>query len=111
MNTEPTAPARRISAANLTVPKKAPAAANLFERLRDLADSFGPKPNKNDAVTALIVACIGEGLNSDKTIMEVLARLGFNTRHVAMMLKHGTGATPASGHWRRNADKTYSPLT
>ncbi len=115
----------RLSAAGITVPKRrlSPAAAPttstdkpsadtaaMFKRLRGLIDHCGPKPNRNDLVTALISACIGEGLHTRKQIIGVLYRLGFNNGHIAMMLKFGIGRTPESGHWRHNADKTYTLL-
>ncbi len=127
MNSLPTNPARRVSAASLTVPKRPtnteplPAASaaihlkeeapRLIERLRRFIEELGPKANKHDLVTAMIYMCIGKGLNTDKQIIGTIYRLGFNNRHVAMMLKEGTGRTSVSGHWRRNADKTYTLLT
>lgn len=111
MNTELTTPERRISAATLTVPSKQPmpASEDVFERLRRLRDELGS--NKNDAVTALIAACIGEGLDTEPLIVAMIGRLGFDDRHIRIMLKNGTGTRPERASWQRKPDKSYSPLT
>lgn len=121
LNTTP----RRISAATLRVPQKpsipavAPASvapvsndrSAIFDGLNRLIEHCGPKPNKHDLVLALIAACVGDGVNTAKQIIGVLHRLGFNNKHVAMMLKEGTGMNPESARWRLNGDKTYSLLS
>jgi hypothetical protein len=77
----------------------------VFGRLNKLIVACGPKPNKNDLAIALITACIGEGINTEQKIIGVLARLGLNPKHAAMMLKeHGTD------RWQRGPDRSYRLL-
>jgi len=125
MKLESKFPERRISAATLTVPKKAVAPAHtipeqrppkaktaaMFERLQKLMDDCGPKPNKHDLVIALITACITEGVNTRREIIAVLVHLGLNNKHVAMMLKEGAGSDPEAYRWRRNEDGVYRLLS
>lgn len=112
MSTNFSAPPKRASPANIkirpaTAVQKSETAA-LFDRLRSLSRDIAPGTNKNDQVTALIAASIGEGVVTAKKIIGLVSYFGFSPIHVAKMLKHGTGADPASGHWRRNQDGTFS---
>lgn len=114
MSTNFSAPPKKASAANIkilrtpTIAKSESAA--LFDRLRSLSRDIAPGTNKNDQVTALIAASIGEGIVTAKKIIGLVSYFGFSPIHVAKMLEHGTGADPASGHWRRNQDGTFSLL-
>mgnify|MGYP001068991244 CR=1 FL=1 len=112
MSTNPSAAPKKVSAAHIEIrkaaTKAAPETADLFNRLRALLRDITPGTNKNDQVIALISACIGEGIVIKKEIIGLVSHLGFNPRHVAKMLDAGTGGDPASGHWRRNSDGTFS---
>lgn len=107
----PTAP-QKTSAANIKI-RPAPTTAEsdsaaLFGRLSGLLGEIAPGTNKNEQVTVLISACIVEGIVTEKKIIGVVSRFAFKPAHIAHMLKHGAGAGPASGHWRRNQDGTFS---
>jgi hypothetical protein len=81
---------KTTSAAHIQFPTK-PLADNAYERLRDLRDACGPTVNINDRVLVLIHGCLDEGINTRPSIIETLYRLGFNNRHVAMILKTSVG--------------------
>ncbi len=80
----------------------------LFDRLSELQADCGP--NKHDQATALITACILEGLNTGARIVGALTGLGMNPGHVWIVLKEGTGANPDRHHWRRDENGIYSLL-
>jgi hypothetical protein len=79
-----------------------------FDGLRFLMNRFGPKPNKNDLVLALITACIKAGRNTRGEIIGSLCHLERNRGHVAITLKRGTGDNPEGYHWRRDEYDRYS---
>lgn len=121
---KPTRP--RISAANLRVPQKKPAQgpapgaevkaapptksekAALFGRLGRLKASLGSGVNKHEAAIVLISACIEEGIRTGGGIVGALVTLGFNNKHVAMMLKEATGTSPEMHRWSRDQEGRYS---
>ena len=80
----------------------------MFGRLSALLRDIAPDTNKNDQVTALIIACIAEGKVTQKEIIGIAVHLGFHPRHVAKFLKYGIGNDSDSGHWRRNRDGSFS---
>lgn len=80
----------------------------MFDRLSALLRNIASGTNKNDQATALISACITEGVVAEKKIIGLVSHFGFKPYHVVNMLKYGTGVDPASGHWRRNQDGTFS---
>ena len=104
--------AKKASAANikirpaLAVVKAGPAA--LFDRLSSLLHKVAAGTNRNDQVTALILACITEGIVTKKEIIGIAIHFGFKRYHVAQFLEYGTGHDPESGHWRRNPDGSFS---
>ncbi|MBA3510450.1 hypothetical protein [Sphingomonas sp.] len=79
-----------------------------LDRLRELQADCGD--NKHDQATALIAACILEGLNTAGQIVGALTTLGMNPAHVRIMLKEGTGGDPARHHWRRDEEGRYHLL-
>ncbi|MCK8457894.1 hypothetical protein [Sphingomonas faeni] len=91
----------KASAAHIRIKPK-PQPKNLLERLRQLVADCGP--NKNDQAIVAITVCIGERIDTTKAICEVLARLGFDTRHVAMMLIKNSAASPGPARWRKDGD-------
>lgn len=111
MSTNSSATPEKVSAANIkmrpavAVPKSESAA--LFARLSALLRKIAPVSNKNDQVTALILACISEGIVARREIIGIGIHFGFKLFHVAQMLKYGTGIDADSGHWRRNPDGTF----
>lgn len=103
---------KKTSAANIKIRPASAATksetAAMFGRLSALLRNIAPGTNKNDQVNTLIAACIAEGKVTQKEIIGIAVHFGFKLFHVAQMLKFGTGADPASGHWRRNQDGTFS---
>lgn len=79
-----------------------------FERLRELLAACGPKPNRNDAAVVLISACIEDGRDTRPLIVGALSRLGFDYRHVAIILKGETGNNPQRHRWQRDAEGRYT---
>ncbi|MAN13155.1 MAG: hypothetical protein CL945_00265 [Dinoroseobacter sp.] len=83
----------------------------LLRSLRDLDRhliSAGMK--KHDRAHALINASISEGVETGTRIVSVLAKLGFDKRHVGIMLKTGLQTMPEWPNWGCNDDgKYYAP--
>ena len=80
----------------------------LFTRLRRLIADCGPSANKNDKVWVAISACIDEGVDTRPQIVGVIKALGFDPRHVAMLLNSATGDNPARHTWKRDTEGHYS---
>lgn len=80
---------------------------DLLEGLRWLDNECGPSVNKNDRATVLIHACLDQGANTRAQIMALLKHLGFDYRHIAIILKAGTGNDPSRDRWRQLPDKTF----
>ena len=80
-----------------------------FERfmrgLRELDDMCGC--NKNDSVIALTCACIDAGINTGSHIIATLRQLGYNVRHIGMMLHHNTGNNSERYLWTRSETGAY----
>lgn len=120
MNHNPSEPTGRISAANLSVPKKRPVRSTtppnsadgtgLFDRLRDLVTHCGNGSNKHDVAIVLITACIQEGVDTGPRIIATLKHLSFNPRHIAILLKKGTGRDRDAHRWSRAEDGTLHVL-
>jgi hypothetical protein len=75
--------------------------------LRALKAACGPKPNKHELATVLIIACIEKGLNTKSQLFAALTRLELSRGHIAHMLEHGTGNNPQAHWWRRDAEGRY----
>ena len=99
----------RISPASLTLKKPArdPAHDPVFDRLKQLSADTQAGGNKNDSALALITACIEEGIDTRPHIVDTLGRLGWNTQHVALMLKHNAGPNRVAKHWRLDPAGRY----
>lgn len=91
-----------------TLPSLSVTSCSGFARLRGLLASFGPETNKHERVLVLISACIVEGMDTFARIIGALVRLGFNRKHVALLLKEGTGNSAEQHRWRKGADGRYS---
>ena len=65
------------------------------------------KANRHDRVSVLIEACILNGIDSGPFIVHTLNSLGFDKRHVGIMLDQNSGKTSAAGRWFRNAEGRY----
>jgi hypothetical protein len=94
----------KASAAHIKIKPK-----GLFERLQQLVADSGP--NKNDQAIVVISACIGERVDTIKAICEVMARLGFDTRHAAAILKTSAGTDTARHRWSKDEAGHYHLLT
>lgn len=103
---------KKASAASIKIRPAVSAAKSdtspLFGRLSTLLRNIAPGTNKNDQVTALIAACISEGIVTKKGIVGIAIHFGFKRYHVSQMLEYGIGYDPTSGHWRRNPDGSFS---
>lgn len=89
------------------LPLAAGSAANpaLLHRLAALLQKCQPVSNKHDQVTVLIHACIDEGIQEGRPIVDVVSSLGFNPGHVRIILKGGLG-----DRWHRGSDGRYATL-
>jgi hypothetical protein len=85
-----------------------PTDRDLFDGFRQLMAECGPTVNKHDLVNVLISACIDQGLNTGPRIVGALDALGFNRRHVGMLLKEGRGEEAERHTWKRNQQGQYT---
>ena len=74
-------------------------------RLQRLLEGYGSEGNMHEKAIMLIEACIMEGLNTGPAIIGALKRLGFNPRHVAIILR---GDAQYACRWLKDADGIYS---
>ena len=80
----------------------------LFASLRDLDKCLVTEGcHKHDRVQVLINACIAGGVNTGTKIVGVLVILGFDRKHVGIVIKAGTQRAPEWPNWGRGADGTY----
>jgi len=91
----------------ITLSREAPAAEvdEIFQRLRQLKSNLGRPTNADNRLTAIIAACIDEGINTGPRIFGAARRLGFDIRHTRRVLNSGIGHT-----WTRAADDQFSNL-
>ncbi|KQU47396.1 hypothetical protein ASG67_14135 [Sphingomonas sp. Leaf339] len=80
----------------------------LFDGLRKLMADVGP--NKHDQAITIIMACIGQGIDTLPRLRGVMNSLGFDPQHVGIVLSGGTGTNPALHRWRRDEKGVYSLL-
>lgn len=80
----------------------------LLGGLRKLDRSLGPAVNKHDRVIVLVHACLDQGANTRAQIMALLKPLGFDRRHIAIVLKAETGNDPTRHRWQQHSDKTFT---
>lgn len=85
------------------------ASDDLADLRRLLADLQGC--NANDQARVLIQACLEEGIRKGSEIVATLVRLGFNKKHVGVMLAHGCGTNAKRFDWRKEPDGTYTSNT
>lgn len=76
--------------------------AAFLNGLRDLIANSGT--NKHDQATNMIIACIGEGIDTGAAIRRVGMALGFNAKHMGIMLATGIDER----RWQRDAAGRYS---
>jgi hypothetical protein len=81
--------------------------AAIFRRLRTLLYDLEEVKSDHDKAIVMIVACIDQGLNTGPRITGALERLGFNKRHIGIILKQETGNDPARHRWMRSAEGIY----
>ncbi len=72
-----------------------------------MVKACGPKPNKNEVVANVIVACILEGIREGYRITGIAYRLGFNRQHAGMTLRHMTDGGRTSLLWKQGEDGLY----
>ena len=91
----------------ITLSRDAPAAEvdEIFQRLRELKSNFCRPTNAADRLTAMIAACIDEGINTAARIIGTAHRLGFDKRHTRRVLRSGVGHT-----WSRAAGDCFNNL-
>jgi hypothetical protein len=82
-----------------------------LERLRGLdAQLVRDGMNRHDRAHVLINACIQEGIDSGPGIVAALVSLGFNGRHVGIMLSSNIQGEPAWPYWgRRECGQYFAP--
>lgn len=70
-----------------------------------------PGADKRSQVLTLIEFCLGRGVNTGKEIVDMVGSLGFDRKHVGMMLASQTGSTIGCHRWCKGIDGTYQALT
>ena len=78
---------------------------SILEKLRELDAVCGS--DKNDSVIVLTYACIDEHINTGSGIINMLTRLGYNPRHIRIILHHNTGSNPSRYRWTRDETGAY----
>ena len=73
-----------------------------LDGLRELIANSGI--NKHAQAGNIIIACIDEGIDTGAAIRQVGMALGFNGKHMGVMLSAGL----TERRWRRDADGKYS---
>lgn len=76
--------------------------------LRELLDDSGP--NKHDQAIVIITACLAERVNTSRAIFAVTTELGFNQRHVSIVLHGHLGTDPRRHRWSKGDDGRYHLL-
>ena len=71
---------------------------------------FVSSVNMHDRVIALIAACIDSGTTTVPHIIGTLKRLGFNNRHVALLLNQNAGFNAGAHWWALDEKGIYSLL-
>lgn len=87
------------------LPPTPPAAhveTEFLDGLRKLIATSGT--NRHDQAINVIIACIDEGIDTGAAIRQVGMELGFDGKHMGVML--GTGLKER--RWRRDSDGKYS---
>lgn len=79
-----------------------------FDRLREMMDGCSAS-SRNLAAQLLISACILEGFDTRRRIVGAMRRLGFDYRHVVIILKAGTGSH-TNDWWQVDAEGRYHNL-
>ncbi len=79
-------------------------AQEVFSGLRALMDTLGRNHDRNERAIILAMACIGEGWNTRAQIVGASKKLGFDPKHVAIIVNRGTGPSPVRHRWWADAD-------
>lgn len=75
--------------------------------LADLRDVLQETCNKHDQVICLIQACIDEGVDTRKGLVDELTSLGYNRAHVIVILNEQAGVNPERCRWWRDEPGRY----
>lgn len=78
--------------------------------LQALLEMLPAECNKHDQALVLIEACLDQGIDTRKGIIAALVELGFDYRHVAILLNEHAGTNPERHSWRRDETGRYSLL-
>ena len=89
-----------------TIPQSGRLNSQAFASLQELIRSCGDA-NKHDVVTVLILALIDTGVDTKRGIISVISHLGFNNRHVAIVLKNGERSGAERQLWQCDAAGHY----
>lgn len=82
----------------------------LIERLRRMKQSCEAcMKSKHDRVFTLVLCCLDEGINTMGTILTVLEAIGFNRKHVALIVREWTGSNPGRHRWWIDAEGRLTP--
>ena len=81
----------------------------MYGRLINLEKALksGGTKNRHDLATALIGACIQEGVDVGRLILHVLAKLDYQKPHVGQLLSDEGKKPTGERLWYRNADGRY----
>lgn len=79
-----------------------------LRELRKVKSAYGE--NQNDCAAVSIAMCIDNKIDTMRLIRDVLALVGYNPRHVAIMVKLYTGLNPARHLWIVDSAGKYHSL-
>lgn len=84
-----------------------PISPAVLERLRQVDDALDPGLNKHGRVSVLIPICIMEGITEGRLICLALKLLGYDPRHVGLILSRGSASMPPEHRWYKDSDGRY----
>ena len=76
-----------------------------LSQLRDRLVAAGC--NKHDQVDMLITACIGDGIDEGSAILRTIAALGYDQKHVGILLNDHTGSNSSRHCWFKDKKGRY----
>ena len=84
---------------------------DLFRELTEVLERCGPDATQHDRAFAGIMTCLWRGVDTKRHIISALQQVGFNPRHIAMVLDPKKGPFRNSDYWRIDATGRHCPVS